>query len=371
MAALPGVAAVSGGGAAVHGGNPWAVLQPPAELPRQVLDFSANLNPLGPPPGWEGVWWEAAERVRWYPEPTYRALREAAADRFGLEPERVVPGSGAAELIHAVSRTCPGEPAAVADPTFCEYERAVRAGGGGVISWPYGPPRNSSEPWGGPEGFPEGAGTIYLCHPNNPTGHLWPRERLWTLARRCDRVGVRLVVDESYLDLTAAPAAHTVVPWLARFRGLVVIRSLTKCFSVPGLRVGFALASPETAERIRGRQAAWPVGGPAEFVGRWLLSRDDFLDSSRRLIGDWREAFAAGLRETGLLEPQRSAANFLLCRVAEGRCARALAERLKGRGILLRLCEGFRGLDPERFLRIAVRRPDENGRLLRALREAA
>ena len=352
-----------------HGGNVWAVLEKGS--PAEALDFSADLNPLGPPPGLEAVLREGWGEVALYPEPTYRNLRQALARAEGVEPSCILPGNGTADLIHLITRWKKARHAVVCVPTFTEYERAVLADGGEVYPWLL---------WEEEEFLPGavrefkglGAGDLlFLCNPNNPTGRLWPRDRLLECLERCDRLGVTAVVDEAYMDFVEDELRFSAVRWIERFPRLILLRSMTKAFAVPGLRLGYGIAAPEVIEDFGRIQPPWPVNGPAALAGSWLAGQAEYLESCRRSILSFRQVLREQLGSLPGLRPVPSEANFFLCRLTDPSCnGPRLAAALAEQGILVRVCDDFTGLEPVRFIRVAVRKPEENDRLISALREA-
>lgn len=350
-----------------HGGNIWPLLEKGID-PSHLLDFSVDLNPLGPPAGWQAVLREGLEEAALYPDPVYRDLRRALAEMEGVSPSCILPGNGTAELIHLITRRVKPARAIAAVPTFSEYERAVRADGGQWV------PSFLREEEGFLPGPPEWAGQIgaqilFLCNPNNPTGRAWPQERLMEWLETSHRQGMMAVVDEAYIDFLEEPRKVSTVRWLSRFPRLIVLRSMTKFFAVPGLRLGFLAASEEIVSGLAEIQPPWPVNGPAALVGRWLAGQRDYLERSRQAMAVFRKDLSARLGALPGVVCAPSEANFILCRLKDRmESTQVLGAALAERGILVRLCDDFLGLEPGRFFRVAVRTPEENGRLLNALR---
>lgn len=354
-----------------HGGNPWAVLEDEKELDH-FLDFSADLNPFGPPPGLRKLLQSSWDRIGWYPEPTYRTFRETVAQKEGLDPAHILPGNGTADLIHLISRLVARAQAAVVVPTFTEYERAVQADGGKVIPWvlkeeegfdPLPLMKRKASSSRKPD-------LLFLCHPNNPTGSLWPREELLKWIESYERAGITVVVDEAYIDLVEEPSRYSLIGWVKRFHRLIVLRSLTKVFHVPGLRIGYLAASPEMVGRLQAIQPPWVMNALAAEIGSRLVQDRDFLSSSREKLERERSLLRKGLQEVKGIRVFPSEANFFLCRVLDPAWSnRSLGERLCEQGIGVRVCNDFTGLPQGRFIRVAVRRFKENIRLLAAFKE--
>ena len=347
-----------------HGGNPWALL----ERGEEVADFSADLNPYGPPPGLETVLWEAADRITLYPEPTYRDLRETLSGLEQVAAECILPGNGTADLIHLISRRFKAKRALVIAPTFTEYERAVAADGGVAAPCLLREERGfSAGSLEDPEPLLRDTQFLYLCNPNNPTGTLWPEALLRRWLEACNRSGVTAVVDEAYLDFVEPSLRCSAVRWVEEFSNLIVLRSMTKIFAVPGLRIGYAVASPPLAESLGQAQPPWSVNSLAVRIGTWLAGQGAYREECRQSLERAKRQLETGLLALPGLKPYPSEANFFLCRLAGP--AGPVAEKLADRGIMVRRCDDFTGLERDRFIRIAVRTPEENEKLLRALEE--
>ena len=145
---------------------------------------------------------------------------------------------------------------------------------------------------------------------------------------------------------------------------------MTKSFAIPGLRVGYAVASEEVVGLLRRIQPPWSMNALAAWVGTRLSYESTYLDESRQAIYAFRQQLREGLQAFSGIQPMPSEANFILCRLVDSTpTAQTLAQALAQRGILIRVCDDFTGLEPGRFIRIAVRRPEENERLLQSLGE--
>jgi histidinol-phosphate aminotransferase len=297
-------------------------------VPREaVLKFDQNTPPL---PGVPQVpLAESLTRLNEYPDGTYRALREAAASYAGLSAENVVVGAGADDLILLVARVFlgPGARAAIDPPTYALYRIATTLAGGDVV-----------------EGEDD-ATVRWICNPNNPTGETTAPEEIVELAHTTPETVV--VVDEAYLEYGGRSCA----PWVDKLPNLVVLRTLSKAFGLASLRVGYALAHPETAALLDERRAPAPISGPAAAIAAAALRAPRLGDVQTTL--EERERLRIALLAAGFDCPP-TATNFVFLRTAE-----PLAERLEAEGIVVRsFPEG---------IRISVRRPSENDVLLRAL----
>ncbi len=325
-----------------------------------TLDFSANINPFGMPDPVRDALRLAADDCAPYPDPYCTALREKLSRAECVPAEQILVGSGAAELIYQFAYTLPRErPALVIAPAFCEYERALRAAG---VPFEYYVMKRS-------DGFrltPDILGrdlthysTVILCSPNNPTGITAAPELIEALAAS----GVRLFCDFCFLDLTAAPDRYDIPSLLARHPNVLVLRAFTKSFAMAGVRLGYALCA-DTAflAEIAEKTQCWNVSTLAQKAGIAALDCRGWLEDCVRRIAAERESLAAGLSVLGT-EVFPGEANYLLFRTDPD-----VPSKLLARGILVRDCSDYVGLGAG-YVRVAVRRREENGRLLNELSE--
>ncbi|MDI9616054.1 MAG: threonine-phosphate decarboxylase CobD [Methanothrix sp.] len=344
-----------------HGGR---VREMSRALGMEILDFSASINPLGSPP-LEDLVMQELKNICHYPDITYSDFREAAASFVGVDPENIVPGNGSSEIIRIFSEVCidDGEVALIPSPTFGEYETQSRLAGAQIVRTDLGleDPKDLNSVFDEP--LLRGAKAAFFCNPNNPTGVLTYREEIMRLAERCDDCGVFLLVDEAFIELSDPD--QSLADLAPDMEGLVVMRSLTKSFGVPGLRLGFAVTNRELAEIMNRARIPWSISSIASAVAVHLLKNVEFLERSRQVIIKELEWLSDALRSIGL-RPLRSSTNFMLVDVrSTGLNSGEVAERMLHEGILIRDCRSF-GLDG--YVRVAVRRREENERLVLAFK---
>jgi L-threonine-O-3-phosphate decarboxylase len=317
------------------------------------LDFAVNVIPGGPPAWLRGELLAAFDRVGEYPDD--RPAAAALAARHGRDPAEVLPVNGSAEafwLLASVLR--PARPVVV-HPTFTEPEVALRVAGHDVQRVFRHPKHFGLDP----AAVPENADLVVVGNPNNPTGNLDPAGLLAGLTRP----GRVLVVDEAFMEFTEAEAES--LAGRGDLPGLVVVRSLTKLWALPGVRAGYLLCAPDLAAALRAARQPWSVNGIA--CAALVACAGDRTTPSRvaERVTAAREELVADLRRLPSVRVWPSEANFLLLTVPAGPAVRSgLAER----GIAVRPADSFPGLGPD-HLRVAVRSPEDNRRLVAALEE--
>lgn len=312
----------------------------------RLLDFSANTNPERPP-GVAGVYESALAASRRYPG-EYTTFVEAAADYVDCDTDSVIPTAGGVRAIRLTVQTTvsPGDSALIPAPSFSEYAREVRLQGGEPSFVSHDEILDAD---------PADHALAVVCNPNNPTGELYDPDKLRAFAERCRETDTVLLVDEAFLDFTPASS-------MAGEPGVVVARSLTKMFGLPGLRAGFAVATGQQLERLERARQPWGLSTPAALVGSHCLKQTDFVRRTRHRIGNERERMREALSEQFDVYP--SDAPFLLLHVGD-RCAKNVVAKAREEGIAIRDATTFRGLD--NHVRVAVKRAGQNDRLLAAL----
>jgi len=349
---------------ALHGGDIAAAARASGRSIDELLDFSANINPLGPPVAVRAVLRAYAEGrdVEHYPEPGLPDLHAALARARGVGTESIVVHAGSAALFDAIFRSLAPQRIGIPIPAFAEYRRAADAGGIPVHTLALDP--RSSEPFD-PTRIAawiraERVDTVVLTNPHNPLGFAVARDVLLGLIDASPQT--IFVIDEAFADYDES---GSLAADAARHPRIIVVRSLTKFYAMPNLRVGYAVARTERARAIARFVPAWPVSGIAATAAIAALGDAAYATRTRAANAAARSALCDDLSATGV-RVLRAAANFLTFetdRVSERR-----AQLLARDGILIRDCSSFAGLPADRYARVAVRTPAENARLLAALR---
>ncbi|OUQ20276.1 threonine-phosphate decarboxylase CobD [Lachnoclostridium sp. An138] len=344
----------------LHGGDLQGAAEKSGKEPSELLDFSANINPLGMPPGVREAVVESLEQSLCYPDPFCRRLRRELAEHTGQKPEHILCGNGGADLIYRLVYALRPKKALVTAPAFAEYEEALVQTETEILFHELG--ENPVT-----EAFLERLSPdldlVFLCNPNNPTGLLTEKPLIRKLLDRTRELGARLLLDECFLDFVPEEAAYTAADLLEKYPNLVILKSFTKLFAIPGLRLGYVLCSDtELLSQMQKAGQPWAVSEPAQAAGIAALRSEGFQEQTIRLVTEERAFLKKALEDLGfhVLDGQ---ANYL-CFRAQG--DENLTERLLREGILLRSCANYRGLGKD-YYRTAVRSRKENERLLAAL----
>ncbi|WP_350338988.1 threonine-phosphate decarboxylase CobD [Paenibacillus sp. UMB4589-SE434] len=353
-----------------HGGDVWTAAAAFGGRADEFLDYSANINPLGPPLFVRESLKQAWDRMLQYPDPAHRILKASLADRLQVTESQLMLGNGAAECMALVLLAYNPSLVGVVSPCFSEYEALAKQYGANVLHVTGSDPdyRASEDQI---VSLIRKVEVCFIGHPNNPTGALYDRSTLRKAAIAAEQSGCILVVDEAFIDFLDDEAAYTALPLLTEFNHIVILRSLTKFYAIPGLRLGYALASPTRIAEMTRKQVTWSVNGFALAAGEALFDKNnrqlliEYEHQTRNMVSSERTWMEEQLTKQGV-RSWRSAANFMLCHLPAPWSAEKLQQQLGTRGILIRSCAMYDGLQDGHF-RLAVKNRTANERLMQEL----
>lgn len=335
-----------------HGGDTYGM--------GDVIDFSASLNPLGTPVQIVRALKVAAGDFSAYPDPQCRDLVAALADFEDVPADRIVATAGATDAFIRIAATLAPHKALVCTPCYSGYEQALRQTHTRIVHHSLVAREDFDVTERIVDYIEPEIDVVFLCSPNNPTGRVIPRELLCKILREAARWGTWVVLDECYLDFTQE---HSAVSLLDRYPQLIIVKSFTKTYAMAGVRVGWCVCGlPDVAKRLQDAGMPWSVSTPAQVAGLAALDVPGYVDLTKEYIEAEREKLQAALVDLGMFVVP-SQANYILFQ-----SPKPLYEPLLERGLVIRRCENFRGLDATWF-RVAVRTAEENKKLVAALSE--
>lgn len=348
-----------------HGGDLWTAEEAFGRPKEQFLDFSSNMNPLGPPSAVMTILRDQWRDMVKYPDPAVRELRSKLSLKYDIPMESILVGNGAAELIDLTARVLRPSVTGLARPSFSEYEEAIYKSGGVIHDIPLHAAYEFQLQHPDIEEAYSAADLLFLGHPNNPTGKLIPRHTLDILVQS----GRRLVLDEAFIDFVPNEHEYSLLKLASTSQHIFVIRSMTKFYSIPGIRLGFMVAHPDFIQQIKALQVQWSVNYLAQRIGTAVLDDEDFEQSSRQWLKGEKPWLTEQLRQLGL-EVVPSDVNFLLFSFPEemGIDVKKAQKHMGHQGILIRDASLFEGLN-ERCCRVAIRLRDDNEQLIAGLQK--
>lgn len=342
-----------------HGGNIYEI------EPRKrswLLDFSVNINPLGIPAKVKELLRRQLKDLVHYPDPQARCLVARLARYWKIKEQNILIGNGSTELIYLILNTFGPATVTLAVPSFTEYERAARIS---KCRLRFAYLREDEDFCFNSQKLFEKSDLLFICNPNNPTGNL-----LISNGADIENIPInKIIIDEAFMDFVPQEDAHTFIPQAAKSRKIIVLKTLTKLFALPGLRIGYLVAHKDIIQTLKEYQMPWSVNVLAQTAATHCLSEVAFMRGVKQLVEKERRFLYSGLSRIKDLKPYTSVANFLLVKIKQKHLTSSvLKERLLKKNILIRDCANFRGLDKQ-FIRVAVRTHKENKQLIRALEE--
>ena len=337
---------------AFHGGNVFAAARDLGISWRDVLDYSANINPLGPPPGLKKHLFDDFDLTLHYPEPYALEWRTRLADLHGLSPAEVVAGNGSTALMYLTARVLQPKKPVVAVPSFAEYEQAALHAGV-IAALVKCNPQNDFEITDDviDRIFGLEPDMMFLASPTSPAGRVISDGVLDRALSLAEKNKTWLVLDEAFLDFTDKAGVASRVkdnPWL------VVLRSLTKFYALPGLRLGYLTAHASVTERLLAKSEPWSMNAMALAAGFYCLDQAEYAFETRAIVDSERARLTENLKKLDFGKVFPSSANYILVKLkANGLTEARLCEAMKNKGILIRPCSSFQGLDG--YVRLAVK----------------
>lgn len=345
-----------------HGSNPQYVYKKMGiSRPTDVIDFSANINPLGPPEILKQKWCDFYDQIYDYPDPFCQGLITQIAKQTDTDADTILIGNGGAEIITLIGRMLAGKNIIIMEPAFSEYEKVCAKNGCNIF---YHYLKEPDWELNVKEIDLHGIDAVFLCNPNNPTGVQYPYTTILELLEACKRTNAYLIMDEAFFDFLED--YQPTPPLLKSYPKLIILRSMTKMFAIPGLRLGYALASKEIMDKLSDYQAHWSVNTLAMLAGEVCLQDDRFVELTIHYIRTERRKLFSFFHDEGFLVSPSKVNFYLLRDKAEEESLSLFAFLLK-RGIVARHTYNFPGLEGK-WLRFAIKGKQENDQLMEVLK---
>jgi threonine-phosphate decarboxylase len=351
-----------------HGGDIYQVVRESGISPEDIIDFSANINPLGYSARVKKSFAEIESLVTNYPDRKAGDFIDALSVHHNFPGDNFLAGSGATEFVHFFPTIIRPKSVLVVAPTFTEYEYSYQRAKGVIFYF------NTAEK----DNFvlqkkqlldelKRSYSALYICNPANPTGALVPAETMEEIVSYACRKGTNVIIDETYMDIVEK---HSMKKLTKNFDNFFILRSMSNFFALPGLRSGYLISHAKNIEKIREKQMPWTMNAVAQRAAVESLDDNAYIQKSIKYITESRSALFAELKTISSLAVFKSNVNYLLLKIQSSSRINALelSEKLLAKGLLIRTCEDFQGLD-EMFFRVAVKKKNENKKLVTELKK--
>lgn len=339
-----------------HGANPLRLYKGlNLKLPEQLLDFSENVHPFGPPDFIRQEWPALLPFITRYPDPDAEPFRSSAAEFHSVSPEQLAASNGAAEIFTWLARRYHGKRVLLAEPAFSEYRKTLEAEGAQVKSIQLRPEFAWALPLDELPFLLDGCAAFYICNPHNPTGTLIMPEDMHRIARLCRAADCELVIDEAFMDF--AGEEFSFIPHLSAYPHVMTVRSMTKMYALPGLRLGYVIGQQDKIRELTAGAAHWNVNALAAAIGAKCFGEEEYRRRIVEAAKADRQRMSAFLSDAGC-EVTESAANFLSFRLPRSYSPDSFFKDMLRRGLVLRHTYSFSGMDGNWF-RIGMKSSDD------------
>jgi threonine-phosphate decarboxylase len=353
-----------------HGGNITLASQVYGLPEDKIIDFSANINPLGPPPGTYEAIMNNLQLITRYPDPASKALKDQLSIHLGVPQNNILVGNGASEIIYLITNSFRPSNVMVLAPTFSEYALASKCSGAKVLEFPL--PR--SQDYSFQREILSALYTykidlLFLCNPNNPIGNLIPPDCLEATLKATVQIGATIVLDESFMDFITQKSSLSMVKEATSNKGLIVLYSLTKFYALAGLRLGCAVASAETIRYLEDRRDPWSVNALAQVAGVKALQDRDFSHQTMKWLDVEKSFLYHKLSQITGLRPLRPEANYICLEISNPKLnSHIVTSEMGKKGLLVRNCANYSNMN-QSFIRIAIKTRAQNELLIKGLQE--
>ncbi|MCP4136073.1 MAG: threonine-phosphate decarboxylase [bacterium] len=340
-----------------HGGNIHKIELEYGVGREEIFDYSSNINPLGVSEKLQNEIIKNLNLMRYYPDPGYEDLRKTLAQyHSGVSAHNILVGNGATELIYLYARTVQAKQALILAPTFSEYETALRQTGTHIQYFELREENGFEPDMAALKREMEKAyDLVVLCNPNNPTGLFLELDTIKEILSLADSYGSRVFIDESFIEFINSHCEKSALLVAAEFPGCFILRSLTKFFAIPGLRLGYAVSYDTSLNGdMRQNQEPWTVNVFADLAAAVLLNDTDYIHETAAFIQQEKDYLYNALRGIDWLKPYEPSVNFILVQILNDQPAAAIQKELLTAKILIRDASNFKFLN-EKYIRLAVK----------------
>lgn len=348
-----------------HGGDIYSAAKLYGYDIQDILDYSANINPLGVPKGLKEKIISSIDSLVNYPDTECTVLKAAISKYLSIQCDNIIPGNGASELIYLLFEVLSPKKVVIPAPSFCEYAKAAGRYGS-LIHYIKLREENDFrlDILELINSMSSDTDAIMLCNPNNPTSTLASKDDLIYLFEYTRKKNIYVIVDEAFIELTEGSNGNSIVSCVKDFDNLFVLRAFTKIFAIPGLRLGYLIGNREKIKLMWDKKIPWSVNSIASCVGEYLGESFGYLQKTQEWLSNERLWFYHELSKINGIKVFKPNTNFVLIKLLDLYASSSeVKEFLAQRGILIRNADNFEFLN-DRFIRVAIKDRESNSKFL-------
>lgn len=346
-----------------HGANVKHIAKMYNKNPKDIIDFSSNINPKVIQ-GLEKYILEGLSECKSYPDINYTNLRNNISKYISVKSDFIIPGNGATEIIYLLMKSI-GKRLAILNPTFSEYERSAKLSGLEVINLNLNKQNQFSIDLENIKENIEKFDSLFICNPNNPNGKVKDLTELLNLMVQNNKL---LIVDETFMEFVGEEEKYSLVKYVERYENIFILKAVTKFFGMPGLRLGYGLTSnKEIIEKIYHYKEPWTINSFADTLSNYILEDKNYIEDSKKYYIKERSYMLQELRNIENIVVYDTDTNFILIKLNDRRSNEIKVELLTKGNILVRDASNFIGLD-DSYIRVAIKSHEENEILIKYMK---
>lgn len=345
-----------------HGANVEDMCRAYKKNPKDIIDFSSNINPYLIPNLDEYIL-EGLSVCNKYPDISYKSLRENIARYLSVDSCNIIPGNGATEIIYLLMKSI-GKRIAILNPTFSEYERSANLSGLEVLNLYLNKDNNFELDLNYIRENIDKFDSLFICNPSNPIGKTYDLSSLVELLKKHNKL---LIVDETFMEFAEHEENYSLIKHIKENENIFIIKAITKFFGIPGIRLGYGVCSNQNIlDKMYEIKEPWTINSFADIISNYIFKDEEYIKNSKEFFIKERAYVLKELRDIKAIKVYDTNTNFILVKLLNTTASK-LKEKLFLEGnILIRDASNFRNLD-ESYIRIAIKSHSENKKILNQL----
>lgn len=345
-----------------HGANVEMMAEAFNKNTENIIDFSSNINPKVVP-NLEEYIFEGLSKCKSYPDINYTKLRRNIGNYININPQYIIPGNGATEIIYLLMKNIKKR-LAILNPTFSEYERGAKLNNLEIINFMLNKNDEFSVNLKEIEDNIDRFDSLFICNPNNPNGKVKNIEELLKIMIKNDKL---LIVDETFMEFVYEEENYSLIKYVEKYKNIFILKAVTKFFGMPGLRLGYGVTSnKKLLDDIYRYKEPWTVNSFADTLSNYIFKDEEYINSSKEYYLNERAYMLNSLRKIEKIHVYDTDTNFILIRLKDIKAEQLKLKLFKESNILIRNASNFIGLD-ENYIRIAIKSHEENQLILKEL----